>query len=245
MIRVFYPVPDSSPDKLSLDGERFHYLTRVLRLQAGDSLQVFDGKGRTFGARIRSVGPSALELQLALEHLSPQTRSIVLLQGLPKGEKLDWILQKATELGMTSFGAVAMQHCVAKLRPSQIEERRERWQKIAEEAARQCGRADVPLILPYQPLSDAIAGLPPATLLLILNEREQNMRLGQALASSADPRQPIALLAGPEGGIHPIEMELALRAGGISVGLGGRILRTETASLAALAVILHVNGDLG
>lgn len=244
MIRVFCPVPDSPPDKLWLDGERFHYLTRVLRLRAGDSLQVFDGKGRTFAAQIRSVGTSALELQIALEGIAPQTRPILLLQGLPKGEKLDWILQKGTELGMTSFAAVAMQHCVAKLRPPQIEERRERWQKIAEEAARQCGRADVPLILPYRPLSDAIAGLPPGTRLLILNEREQNMRLRQAL-SSADPRQPIALLAGPEGGIHPAEMELAQRGGGISVGLGSRILRTETASLAALAVILHVNGDLG
>jgi 16S rRNA (uracil1498-N3)-methyltransferase len=245
MIRVFCPVPDPPPDKLWLDGERFHYLTRVLRLQAGDSLEVFDGKGRTFAARIRSVGPSALELELGLERFAPQTRPIVLLQGLPKGEKLDWILQKGTELGMTSFAAVAMQHSVAKLRPSQIEERRERWQKIAEEAARQSGRADVPLILPYQPLSEAIAGLPPGARLLILNEREHNMRLGQALGSSVGPRSPIALLAGPEGGIHPTEMELALRAGGISVGLGSRILRTETASLAALAVILHVNGDLG
>jgi 16S rRNA (uracil1498-N3)-methyltransferase len=245
MIRVFYPVPDSPPDNLRVDGERFHYLTRVLRLEAGDSLQVFDGKGRTFGARIRSVAPSAVELELALEHLSPQTRPIVLLQGLPKGEKLDWILQKGTELGMTSFAAVAMQYCVAKLRPSQTEERRERWQKIAEEAARQSGRSDVPLILPYQPLPGALARLQPGTRLLILNEREQNIRLGQALASLADPRQPLALLVGPEGGIHPIEMELALQAGGISVGLGTRILRTETASLAALAVILHVNGDLG
>src|SRR5258708_5486817 len=126
MIRVLCPVPDSPPDKLRVDGERFHYLTRVLRLQAGDSLQVFDGKGRTFAARIRSVGPSALELELALEHLAPQTRPIVLLQGLPKGEKLDWILQKGTELGMTSFAAVARGKCGATHCPSQSGERRQK-----------------------------------------------------------------------------------------------------------------------
>src|SRR5258707_8837884 len=154
MIRVFYPVPDSHPDKLSLDGERFHYLTRVLRLQAGDSLQVFDGKGRTFAARIRSVGPSALELQLALEHFSPQTRPIVLLQGLPKGEKLDWILQKGTELGMTSFAAVMLHKIVAQPCPAQTGGRGGKGQKIAEEGAPHKRRAEGPLLLPPPPPAD-------------------------------------------------------------------------------------------
>src|SRR5260370_26844486 len=139
MIRVLCPVPDSPPDKLRVDGERFHSLTRVLRLQAGDSLQVFDGKGRTFAARIRSVGPSALELELALEHLAPQTRPIVLLQGLPKGEKLDWILQKGTELGLTSFAAGAMQECVDPTGPSHTAERCVRSGEIAQAGARPRG----------------------------------------------------------------------------------------------------------
>jgi 16S rRNA (uracil1498-N3)-methyltransferase len=245
MIRVLCPVPDPPSNKLRLAGDRFHYLTRVLRLGTGDSLQVFDGKSRTFAARILFVGTSELELELTAEQLAPQTRPIILLQGLPKGEKLDWILQKGTELGMTTFAAVAMQHCVAKLRPSQIEERRRRWQKIAEEAARQSGRSDVPVILPYRPLSDAVAALSLGTRLFVLNKQERSKRLGQALGSLEDPQQPIALLAGPEGGIDPSEMEWVLRAGGVSVGLGSRILRTETASLAALAVILHLEGDLG
>ena len=245
MIRVFYPVPEERPEKLGIRGERFHYLARVLRLGAGDSLQVFDGKGRTFAAQVRSIGTDELELELAPARIAAQAPTIVLIQGLPKGEKLDWILQKATELGVASIAPVAMQHCVAKLRPSQVEHRHQRWQKIAEEAARQCGRADVPRILPYQPLSESIRHLSPGTRLFVLDEREPSVRLGQGLVSLGDADAPLALIVGPEGGVHPSELRELLESGGRSVSLGRRILRTETASLAALAVVLHVTGDLG
>jgi len=245
MIRVFHPIAEERPSKLRIQGERFHYLARVLRVGAGDSLQVFDGKGRTFAARVLSIGTDELELELAPAQTAARAPPVVLIQGMPKGEKLDWILQKGTELGVASIAPVAMRHCVAKLRPPQVEQRRQRWQRIAEEAARQCGRADVPRILPYQPLSDAIRRLPPGTRLLVLDERETSVRLGQGLASLGDTDAPLALIVGPEGGLHPSELRELLEAGGVSVSLGRRVLRTETASLAALAVILHVTGDLG
>ena len=208
-------------------------------------MQVFDGKGRTFAARVLSIGTDELELKLAPARIAAQAPPIVLIQGLPKGEKLDWIVQKGTELGVAGIAPVAMRHCVVKLRPPRAQHRHQRWQKIAEEAARQCGRADVPRILPYQPLSDAIRQLSPGTRLLVLDEREPIVRLAQGLASLGDAAVPLALVVGPEGGVDPSEVRELLEAGAVFVSLGRRILRTETAALAALAVVLHVTGDLG
>ncbi len=219
MIRLLAPIPTPVPERLTLQGERFHYLVRVLRLGEGAALEVFDGGGRAFSARVERVGEAEAELSLG----SPVARAVApplaLVQGLPKGDKLEWVLQKGTELGATLFAPADTARAVVKLDEKRAAERVKRWTKIVEEAARQCGRADVPEVHPPRALLEAVASLPEG--------------------------DPLALVVGPEGGLDRGEVTALAEVGGVPVTLGRRVLRTETAALAALAVLQHLRGELG
>lgn len=243
MIRLFSPVPTPAPERLVLDGERFHYLVRVLRLAEGDALEVFDGEGRAFAARVERVDASMATLRLGEQVARAAAAPLALVQGLPKGDKLEWVLQKGTELGATAFAPAATARSVVKLEPKRAEERLRRWTKIVEEAARQCGRADVPRVHPPRPLVEAVEALPPGTRLLVLDEEERATPLGQALGVVGEA--PVALVVGPEGGLERAEVAALVARGGVPVTLGRRVLRTETAALAALAILQHLRGELG
>jgi 16S rRNA (uracil1498-N3)-methyltransferase len=244
VVRLFVPLPEPTPSEVTLTGERRHYLVHVLRLGEGASLEVFDGAGRSCEARVASVDADAVRLVLGEARRAPPRREVHILQGLPKGDKLEWVLQKGTELGATAFHPVAAARSVVKLEPKRAEERTARWAKIVEEAARQCRRNDVPVVHPPRPMVEAARALAPGTTLLVLDEEESAVPLGEAFRSSA-PGSPVALVVGPEGGLAREEV-LALRAlGGRPVTLGRLILRTETAALAALAVMAHLEGELG
>jgi 16S rRNA (uracil1498-N3)-methyltransferase len=169
---------------------------------------------------------------------------LALVQGLPKGDKLEWVLQKGTELGATLFAPADTARAVVKLDEKRAAERVKRWTKIVEEAARQCGRADVPEVHPPRALLEAVASLPPGTRLLVLDEEERARPLGQAVASLPEG-DPLALVVGPEGGLDRGEVTALAEVGGVPVTLGRRVLRTETAALAALAVLQHLRGELG
>ncbi|MGZ3458849.1 MAG: RsmE family RNA methyltransferase, partial [Archangium sp.] len=175
---------------------------------------------------------------------APASREVHILQGLPKGDKLEWVLQKGTELGATAFHPVAAARSVVKLEPRRAEERTTRWMKIVEEAARQCRRNDVPLVHAPRPLLEAARALAPGTTLLVLDEEESAVPLGEAFRACA-PGAPVALVVGPEGGLAREEVSALRSLGGRPVTLGRRILRTETAALAALAVMAHLDGELG
>ena len=244
MVRLFVPLPEAAPSEVSLSGERRHYLLHVLRLGAGATLELFDGQGRAFDARVAAVDESAVRLVLGEARHAPASRPVHLLQGLPKGDKLEWVLQKGTELGASAFHPVAAERSVVKLEPRRAEERTARWRKIVEEAARQCRRNDVPPVHPPRPLVEAARALEPGTLLLVLDEEESAVPLGELFRASA-PGTPVALVVGPEGGLAREEVAALQALGGRPVTLGRRILRTETAALAALAVMAYLDGELG
>ncbi len=245
MVRVLYPVPENPPAMIRLEGEGFHHLAHVLRLGRGDELEIFDGRGRSFPGRIEAMDRSSAQVSLGPELSGARPRSITLLQGLPKSEKFEWILQKGTELGASSFAPVETERSVVRLSGARAEARTKRWTQICAEAARQSGRSDVPQVLPVSPLLDAAAALPSGTRLLVLDEEERLVSLAQAFSSSVDARQPIALAIGPEGGLARAEVKELQRLGGIPASLGRRPLRTETAAIAALAILLHLDGQLG
>lgn len=244
MVRLFVPLPEPAPPEVTLSGDRRHYLLHVLRLAAGASLEVFDGSGRAFEARVASVEADSVRLVLGQARHTPPAREVHILQGLPKGDKLEWVLQKGTELGATAFHPVAAARSVVKLEPKRAEERTARWSKIVEEAARQCRRNDVPAVHTPRPLVEAARSLAPGTTLLVLDEEESAVPLGEAFRSCA-PGSPVALVVGPEGGLDREEISALRALGGRPVTLGRRILRTETAALAALAVMAHLDGELG
>ena len=165
---------------------------------------------------------------------------MVLIQGLPKGDKLDLVLQKATELGVSGVWPVLTERSVARPKPEALGARHARWQRIVEEAARQSGRTEVPDVTPLRPLGEAARALGPGMRLLILDEEERGERLGHAAGDG-----PVALVVGPEGGLAREEVQALRDLGGVAVSLGPLVLRTETAGLAALAVLRHLDGLLG
>lgn len=244
MVRLHLPLPEAPPSEVTLPEERRHYLVHVLRLGEGDALEVFDGTGRAFDARVVELGPRQVRLSLGPARVAPPHRALHILQGLPKGDKLEWVLQKGTELGATAFHPVDTARSVVKLEPRRAGERTERWRKIVEEAARQCRRNDVPQVHPPQPLLEAARALEPGTTLLVLDEEERAIPLGEAFRACG-PGTPVALVVGPEGGLAREEVAALGALGARGVTLGSRILRTETAALAALAVMQHLDGELG
>lgn len=230
-------LPSAAPGAARLEGPRFHHLVRVLRVQAGERLELFDGKGTAFPATVDRLDADAAQLTVGAGVPQPSAPPITIVQALPKADKLEWVLQKGTELGASRFVLAFSERCVVK--PSGREGAKvQRWQTIADEAARQCGRADVPEVTAPVALTDAVRALPEGTRVLVLDEEETETSLSSAAAEPG----PLALVVGPEGGLSRAEVK-ALRA--TSVTLGRRVLRTETAALAALAVLLHLRGELG
>ncbi|OJH42129.1 16S rRNA (uracil(1498)-N(3))-methyltransferase [Cystobacter ferrugineus] len=244
MVRLFVPLPEPAPTEVTLSGERRHYLLHVLRLAEDSVLEVFDGAGRAFSARVLAVEEDTVRLGLGEARHAPPSREVHILQGLPKGDKLEWVLQKGTELGATAFHPVAAARSVVKLEPKRAEERTTRWTKIVEEAARQCRRNDVPRVHPPRALLEAARSLSPDTLLLVLDEEESAVPLSEAFRSRP-AGTPVALVVGPEGGLTREEVSALQTFGARPVTLGRRILRTETAALAALTVMAHLDGELG
>jgi 16S rRNA (uracil1498-N3)-methyltransferase len=240
--RLLVPHARETAAPVRVEGQAFHHL-RVLRVGVGDALEVFDGKGRAFPAQVLAVEADFALLRLGAGHTALAGRPVSLLQALPKAEKLEFVLQKGTELGAHAFYPAVSERSVLRLSAAAAEARRTRWQRIVEEAARQCGRADVPHVHAVQGLLEAARTLPPETRVLVLDEEEKAMRLADAAA--VDAHAPLALVVGPEGGLARTEVEALHALGAVSVCLGPLVLRTETAALAALAVLRHREGLLG
>lgn len=237
-------LPHASPGTLRLEGPRFHHLARVLRARVGEVLELFDGKGTVFPAKLEAIEADSAQLSVGPGQPQSAARPVTIVQGLPKADKLEWVLQKGTELGAAAFVPVFSERCVVK--PSGREEAKvERWQRIVEEAARQCGRADVPTVsAPTQLLAAATARVGTGRV-LVLDEEEEALPLSVAVADVLDGPMPLALIVGPEGGLSRAEVTALRALGAVPVTLGHRVLRTETAALAALAVLMHLQGELG
>lgn len=244
MRRLLVPPDRIADGRARIEGDALHYLVRVLRLKAGDELEVFDGAGHAWQARIASIDDDAAVVELGEARAVAPAPRITLAQGLAKGDKVDLVVQKATELGAARIAPLQLERCVVRLEGAKAAERTRRWRRIAEEAARQCGRADVPEVdepAGLRAFLDAAAAR--GEKVAVLWEEEGSARLGPWVAAHLG--EPMALVIGPEGGLTAAEVGAIRAAGGAVVGLGPRILRTETAGFAALAVAMHLAGELG
>jgi 16S rRNA (uracil1498-N3)-methyltransferase len=231
-------------DPVRLDGDLAHQLSRVLRLSRGDEIELLDNTGTAWVTRLDEVSPR-LCLATRLRAYRPATEPripMVLYQGLPKGQKLDLVLQKATELGASRLVPVT----TARSTPVDRAEgaRTTRWRRILQEAAEQSGRARIPELGPTLTLSEALADVRPDDLSLIGDIDGDARPIHAAL--DAGPREPacVRLFVGPEGGFEPEEVREARARGVVSVSLGPRTLRTETAGLVLLAVVGYALGEM-
>lgn len=239
-------------------GESRH-LSRVLRLRSGDTVLAADGTGREYTVRLETVGEQATGTVLGVaSRASESPVPIALLQSVPKGDKMEAIVRAATELGVAHVVPVLTTRTVVTLEAGRWRDRARRWQRVAAEAAKQCGRAVVPTVSAPRPLADVLARDEPAELQLCLWEGAASTAEsragaerppGQPLAASLPPSLPagarIRLLVGPEGGLSRDEVQSAQASGFTIVGVGPRILRTETAGPAIIAVLQARFGDLG
>ncbi|MCI1007995.1 MAG: 16S rRNA (uracil(1498)-N(3))-methyltransferase [Pseudomonas sp. PGPPP4] len=223
--------------RLDLPEAQAHYLGRVLRLAPGDAVQLFDGSGREYLGQVAEVGKKTLSVELT-EELPGQPDSplrIHLGQGLSRGERMDWAIQKATELGVAEITPLVSERCEVRLKDERADKRLQHWRQVAISACEQCGRSTVPLIHPPQLLADWQATLD-ADLKLVLHP------VAEPLESHARPTR-LALLIGPEGGLSEAEVTAARAAGFQPARLGPRVLRTETAPVVALSVAQQLWGD--
>lgn len=232
-------------DTMELIGTDAHHIARVLRMAVGDEIVIADKDGRTARARIDKITDAVVTLsyQEEIADDSEPTVKVRLAQCLPKSDKMDFIVQKAVELGACTIQPIASENCVVKYTADKAAKRVERWQKIAYEAAKQCKRAVVPTVADVIGLKDFLDTIAADETVLFCYEAEDGHTLRQALAEHHTGKYTV--LIGPEGGFSPEEASLCRQMGAQPVTLGSRILRTETASLAALTMVLYECGELG
>ena len=229
--------------ELRLTGDKARYLGRVLRLRADDPITVFNGRDGEFTASVTTVSKDAAVVRLG-EGIGAGAESplkVHLVQGISRGERMDFVVQKATELGVKRITPVLTQHGVVKLDGARAAKRRAHWQGVAVSACEQCGRTRPPLVDPLLDLNSWFGSRTTAADTdLILRPGASTM-----LAAIPPPATKVCLLIGPEGGFSDKEYGDAQAAGFTAVALGPRVLRTETAAAAALAIVQSLWGDLG
>lgn len=236
--RFFLPPDQIRAPEVVLTEQDANHVARVLRMRPGDTLFVLDGLGSLYHVRLTEVDRREARGEILSREAATGELPVpvTLVQGMPKGEKFDWILQKATELGIDRIVPVVTERSVVRLSADRSQDKVRRWQAIAREAAEQCERAKVPVV--HAPVELATWLQEPATegvRRLACLERHGGLPLVRAL--EGDRPRGYEIVVGPEGGFSPAEAERLLASGAQNVSLGGRILRTETASLMAVAVI--------
>ena len=241
-------VPQLYKEEMYIEGVDARHISKVLRMQPGDKLQIVSDDGVSAMAEITAIASERVSvrcLEKLAESHEPRVR-LMLAQGLAKGEKMDFIIQKAVEMGAYSVIPVAMEHSVVRLDGTKAAKKVERWQKIAESAAKQSKRDIIPQVQPVQSMAEMLANCD-CTTKIIAYECEDRLSLKAALkaAEAAGGIKELLLIIGPEGGISEGELELARQAGAVPVSLGRRILRAETAGLVAISAIFYETGDLG
>ncbi|MFZ4857035.1 MAG: 16S rRNA (uracil(1498)-N(3))-methyltransferase [Desulfuromonadaceae bacterium] len=232
--------------KASFDGGTYNHMVRVLRLGIGDAVELTDEKGVMYSGTITEVARERVRMKITATapaaEIDADAPRITICQALPKGDKIDLILQKGTELGAHDFRLFGGRRSVARIRDDQQAGKLERWQRIVAEAARQCGRSDIPEVAWCRSAVEAADDSGPE-LRLILWEDEKEHSLKKALSVGRKPSSVIVAI-GPEGGFDPLEVKHFSQHGFQPVSLGARILRTETASIAILAVMQYTWGEM-
>jgi len=246
-MRRFFVEPELLQTRTGLiSGELYRHMATVLRLGVGDAIRLADGNGNEAVATIVAVEKEGLRVEIEPAQAALPAAAMPLItiyQGLPKGEKIDLILQKCTELGVARIVPFMASRSVTRLEGERLDKRVSRWQRIATEAARQSGRDSVPEV-GFGASIDEILQQGGEGLRLMLWEDEKEQGLRSLLATTPRPGA-IAVIIGPEGGLSAAEAAKAVAAGYLPVTLGKRILRTETAGLAVVSILQYVWGDLG
>ena len=233
---------DYTPEnEIILDGEEARHIAKSLRMKVGDMLTVTDGSGNDFGCQIETVTKETVTLKVCYRQAnnSEPTCKVTIYQGVPKSTKLEDIVQKCVELGVYSIVPTLTQRCVSRPDQKSAAKKNQRYQKIALEAAQQSGRGIIPEIVPMKTLAQAIT------------EDESDVKIvfyeggGEPIKSIVSPDcKSVSVYIGPEGGFEKNEVEQIVSAGGVQATLGKRILRTQTAPVAALTAIMLLTNNL-
>lgn len=238
--RIHTVQPLQPGSAILLEGPAAHYLGRVLRVAPGQPLILFNGDGHDYAAEVRRVSRGGVEVTVnaRLPGLAESPLSVTVVQGVSRGERMDQTLQKCTELGASAFLPVFCERSEVRLSGEKLARRLQHWQAVVVAACEQSGRSRVPEVLPPGALGDWLAvSSPPVRAALVPAAETPLARL--------DTGRSLELAVGPEGGFSESELEAMQRAGVAAVSLGPRVLRTETAAPAAVAILQFREGDLG
>ncbi|MBA7471356.1 Ribosomal RNA small subunit methyltransferase E [subsurface metagenome] len=256
MPHFFVSSKDIKGNEVLITGNEAKHIITVLRKREGDKIDIFDGQGNEFRVRILEVDRSAGLPRVKAEIITQKRREtepklkITLFQSIPKGNRLDFVIQKSTEIGISEIVPITTERTIVRLDCKRIKQRVLRWQKIAREAAKQSRRSAIPKVCPVLDFSQALKEFSAKKpwMGIIAWEMEEKNHLRKVLRSNVGggiSRLPLAIFIGPEGGFTPEEVEEARRAGVVPVSLGSRILRSETAGLVVAIVALYESRDLG
>lgn len=225
--------------QVTITGPDVNHIRNVLRMKTGEVVRVSDEKDFCGQCRVEELLEDRIQLTILEKADSTELPAqVTLFQGLPKGDKMEWIIQKNTELGITRIVPVAMKRSVVKLDAKKAAAKVARWQAIAESAGKQSGRTRLPEVAPVMTYAQALKEAAEYDLLLLPYESAEGMEGTRSLLAQAAPGMRIGILIGPEGGFEPSEVEAAVAAGWKVLSLGRRILRTETAGMTVMAKLM-------
>ena len=238
----FFVTPDQvGEDKIRIQGSDVNHMKNVLRMRPGEEVMVSDGNNRQYRCRVEDYpeGEAVLAiLEAGLVDTELPSR-IYLFQGLPKQEKMELIVQKAVELGVCQVIPVQTRRCVVKLDAKKAAKKVQRWQQIAESAAKQAGRGYIPVVSEVMTFQEALAFSETLDIRLIPYELADGMEGTRKILDGIRPGQSVGIFIGPEGGFEKEEVSRAVEAGAMPITLGKRILRTETAGIAVLSILMY------
>jgi len=241
LTRVYVEAALTGGTRGLISGNAANHIARVLRLGVGDAVTLFDGRGGEYASRIEALKKDAVEVAVG-EHTAIERESkltLTLAQGISRGERMDLVMQKATELGVQRIVPLITKRSVVRLDPGQAQKKLQHWRGIVIASCEQCGRNRLPELAAPRDLHEFLGNDAETKATRVLLSP-----LGTLRIADLEPAQKLTVLIGPEGGLAPEEIEGALARGFIGVQLGPRILRTETAAIAALAALQQAFGDL-
>jgi 16S rRNA (uracil1498-N3)-methyltransferase len=241
LTRVYVEAELTGGTRGLVSGNAANHIARVLRLGVGDALTLFDGRGGEYASRIEGLRKDAVEVAVG-EHVAIERESplaLTLAQGVSRGERMDWVMQKATELGVQRIVPLITKRSVVRLDPGQAQKKLQHWRGIIIASCEQCGRNRLPQLAAPRDLQEFLGSEATTGAMRLLLSPIGSLRIGAIKLV-----QKFTVLIGPEGGLAPEEAQAAIAQGFVGVQLGPRVLRTETAAIAALAALQQALGDL-